>query len=417
MSRLIKLYAHFSQDSLYRNSTYLMSGAIVTAFFGFFFWIICARLFNSEQVGIATTLISVMSLISSFSFLGLGNSLIKYLPTSERKNEMINTSFTIVALTSISISIVYLIFINSLSPKLLFIKNDTIFSLLFIVFIVASSLNTISENIFIAFRSSVYILIKNIIFSIVRLMLPFILITLGAYGIFMSMGLATTIAYIFSLIILLRKFTYLLKPKINQNIIRKMAKFSLGNFIGGFIGSLPSMVLPIFLTNTIGAKYSAYFYMDMMVASLLYIVPTAVSQSLFAEGAYNEAELKIHLKKSIKIIAMIIIPAIIITFFFGKYILLAFGDEYSSGGVILLRILIISGIFFSINSVGNTILYIKHKIKLYILINFIGAFVILSLSTLLIHQNLIGIGIAWIIGNIVVSGIYFIINKDSLSYV
>jgi hypothetical protein len=40
-----------------------------------------------------------------------------------------------------------------------------------------------------------------------------------------------------------------------------------------------------------GAEFSAYFYMDMMIVSLFYIIPTATSQSLFAEGSYSETKL------------------------------------------------------------------------------------------------------------------------------
>ena len=117
-----------------------------------------------------------------------------------------------------------------------------------------------------------------------------------------------------------------------------------------------------------GAKFSAYFYLDMIIANLLYVIPTATSQSLFAEGSYGEIELKVHLKKAIKIISLILIPAILVTFLFGKYILLAFGKVYSSEGVIFLQILAISGIFLSINYICNAILNIKHKIKVIILL-------------------------------------------------
>jgi O-antigen/teichoic acid export membrane protein len=57
-----------------------------------------------------------------------------------------------------------------------------------------------------------------------------------------------------------------------------------------------------------GAKFSAYFYMAMMIVGLLYIIPSATSQSLFAEGSYGERELKVHFKKALKIISIIIIP-------------------------------------------------------------------------------------------------------------
>jgi len=86
-----KFYNYLANDSLYRNSIFLMLSTGVMAVFGFFFWITNARLYSSEQVGIGTTLISIMTLISSFSILGLGNGLIRYLPTSERKNKKINT--------------------------------------------------------------------------------------------------------------------------------------------------------------------------------------------------------------------------------------------------------------------------------------------------------------------------------------
>ena len=409
-----KFYNYLANDSLFRNSIYLMLSTGVMAVFGFFFWMINARLYSSEQVGIGTTLISIMTLISSFSLLGLGNSLIKYLPTSDKKNKKINTSFTLVGLTSIFISIFFLVFLKTFSPKLLFVRESIIFSLLFILFIVFSSLNTISESVFIAYRSSKFVLIKNTISSIAKLILPIFLVALGAYGIVVSMGIATAVAFLVSLVFLILRFNYLPKLIIDRIAVKRMTKFSLRSYIAAFIIRLPVMVLPILITNSIGAKFSAYFYMDMMIANLLYIIPMATSQSLFAEGSYSETVLRVHLKKAIKIISIIIIPAIIVTFLFGNYILLAFGKEYSSEGVVFLQILAISGIFLSINYIGNSILYIKNRIKLIILVNFIGTSVILSLSIILIHQNLLGIGVGWVMGQGIISVIYLLFIKKLL---
>jgi O-antigen/teichoic acid export membrane protein len=201
------------------------------------------------------------------------------------------------------------------------------------------------------------VFIKNTISSIAKLILPIFLVALGAYGIFMSMGIAIAVAFLVSLVFLILRFNYLPKPIIDRSIVKRMTKFSLGNYIAGFIGGLPVMVLPILITNSIGAKFSAYFYMDMMITSLLYIIPTATSQSLFAEGSYSETELKVQLKKAIKIISLILIPAILVTFLFGNYILLAFGKKYSYEGFILLKLLSISGIFISINAK----IYIKNR--------------------------------------------------------
>jgi O-antigen/teichoic acid export membrane protein len=115
------------------------------------------------------------------------------------------------------------------------------------------------------------------------------------------------------------------------------------------------------------------------------------SRSLFAEGPYSETELKMQLKNVIKIISIIIIPAIIVTSLFGNYVLLAFGKEYSYEGFILLKFLSISGIFISINAIGSVILNIKHRIKLLILLSLINTTVIFSLSVFFIKMNLFGV--------------------------
>ncbi len=89
------------------------------------------------------------------------------------------------------------------------------------------------------------------------------------------MEIAIAVAFLVSLVFLILHFNYLPKPIIDRIVVKRMTKFSLGNYIEGFIGELPVMVLPILITNSIGAKFSAYFYMAMMIASLLYIIPMA----------------------------------------------------------------------------------------------------------------------------------------------
>ena len=406
MKIISKFYNHLANDSLYRNSIYLMLSTAVMAFLGFFFWIINARLYSTEQVGIATTLISVVTLISSFSLFGFGAGLIRYLPTSKQKNEKINTGFTLVAIASIFISIIYLLGLNIFSPKLLFVRENIIFAILFILFVVFSSLNTISESVFVAYRSSKYILIKNTAFSIAKLALPILLISLGAYGIFASVGIASVVAVVLSLIFLILKFNYSINPIISKEVVKRMTKFSIGNYVAGFIGGLPMMVLPIIITNQLGPKFTAYYFMPMMIASFLYIIPQATTRSLFAEGSHREGEVGKFFNKSLKLNALLLLPAMMAVYFLGKYILLVFGFEYAREGTQFLQLLAISGVFIYINSVGGVMLNMKHKIKELIAINLTGALLILGLSNFLISKGLLGLGIAWIIGQGVISLVY-----------
>ncbi len=64
--------------------------------------------------------------------------------------------------------------------------------------------------------------------------------------------------------------------------------------------------------------------------------------SLFAEGSHFERELKSNVRKALKFIFLLLIPAVILIIFFGDYLLLLFEAEYSIKGLALLQIFAVS---------------------------------------------------------------------------
>ena len=70
------------KNTLFRNSFYLMLATAVMAGFGFFFWLIVARMFSTANIGLATTLISVMNMIAMLSLVGFDVTFVRFLPNS-----------------------------------------------------------------------------------------------------------------------------------------------------------------------------------------------------------------------------------------------------------------------------------------------------------------------------------------------
>ena len=86
--------ARLASDSLYRNSIFMAATSLFNAGCGFFFWMIAARLYTVEQVGLATALISSLGLIILFSRLGFDTSIIRFYP-SEDRGSVIGTSLAV----------------------------------------------------------------------------------------------------------------------------------------------------------------------------------------------------------------------------------------------------------------------------------------------------------------------------------
>ena len=68
--------------SLYLNAIYLMLNSVMYALTGFFFWIVAARLYPPEVVGLASSAIAAIGLLSLLSTLGLDYGLFRFLPAA-----------------------------------------------------------------------------------------------------------------------------------------------------------------------------------------------------------------------------------------------------------------------------------------------------------------------------------------------
>ena len=394
----LNVYKHILTDPLYRNSLFNMASTFILGGLGFVFWIIIARLYKPENVGIATTLISLMTLLSSFTILGLNVSLNRYLPKSPNKNDLINSSFVIVMLVSLLVCVIFLLGVPIFSPQLLFLRSNLFYIVSFTLFVIFCSWNILVESIFMAFRSAGNILIKNSIISTSKLVLPFAFIAFGAYGIFASAASGFALGVLVSLMILLLHFK--IRPSISVNIplIRETTMYSFANYIVDFTLYTPSLVLTIIILNILSAKYAAYFYVASMIQSILLVIPAATAQALLTEGAYNETELKNHIKKAITTILVILLPATAIIVFGGNIILQFFGKTYATEAFEFLQLYSISTIFTALLLIANTIMNVKHKIKALVILNIVAAVLTLWLSYAFISGKLVGIGWGLILG-------------------
>ena len=121
----IKVIIEKFKDPLHKNAIYLMMNHLVTSGLGFIFWMIVARYYPPEEVGLASVIISSMLLIAILGNLGFGIGLIRFLPNAKIKdaNEMINSCFTISGIFTSVLILIFLLGLNIWSPGLVFLRN------------------------------------------------------------------------------------------------------------------------------------------------------------------------------------------------------------------------------------------------------------------------------------------------------
>lgn len=340
-----------------------MASNFTMAGIGFFFWTICARLYTPEQIGLATTLISITGLVTSLSMFGFNTAIIRYLPKSKNKNDLINTAFAVVGIAAIVVTSITLIGLPWVTPKLAYIQKYPLFEFSFFVFMVIATLNAITDSVFTAYRKTQYILIINTIMSLVKLILPVVFVGMGMYGIYYSFLTSVNVALIASIIFLTLFFRYRFSPKIYKASFKQLWKFSFIQYIASTIVTISSNIAPLVITSRLGPSITAFFYMPNMIISLFMAIPRSTSNSLFAEGSTSNENLKHQITKMIISSYVLIFPAIMLLLILGDTILLWFGKQYSIEGTEFLKISALSLLITIPNYAFGTVQNIKKENK------------------------------------------------------
>ena len=401
-------------DSLYRNSIYLLLSSVIASLFGFIFWLIAAHLAPPSEIGIATTAISTVSLLATLSLFGWNNSLIKFLHEHRNKNSVITASFGLTTVISIILSAIYILNIHWLTPHIAYVFHSPVAKIILVITVAVSMLNILIESVFIAYKKSLFVFLKNALFTIGKVALLLILGSKTGYGLFLIIALLTVLSLIFSQLILYAKFGFHVSLINARPIIRDEIGYSLANYISSFFGAMSVLLLPVLVSNRLGSKDAAFYYIAASIAGVLYLIPENITKSLFSEAASDVYSLRYHTIRSTKFIISLLLPCILIIVIIGRDILLAFGEQYSSSDYVLLITLSISSIFVAITYICDAVFYVLKDNKDLLITNLLNAILVLgSIFVFMDRVGLEGVGIGWLIGQFLSSIVYvlFVFKK------
>jgi len=391
--------AEHIKSPLYRNSFFLMANTVVTSGLGFFFWMVVARFYTEAEVGWGSAIISVISLLAMLSVPGFGSSIIRFLPKAEKPQELINSCLTISGALAVVLAVIFIAGLDIWSPALAFIKRNIIFAVAFVFFVLAQTLYGAIASVFIARRRADFTLYKSAIFSLLKIPLPILMVIFfHTFGIAASWGIASAVALAVALFFFVPRVQphYKPVPSLNLGIIGSMWRYSGGSYFARIFDSAPALILPIMVVNLLGAEQNAYFYVTWIIATLLFSIPRAVAQSLFAEGAHFEEDLWRNVVKSLRFVFMILVPAVILALLVGKWLLLLFGEGYSESGLMLFRVLCLSSLFIGVIRIYTGTLRVEDRVReLALIFGFRAAATLVGSYLVMPVYGMVGIGYVW----------------------
>ncbi len=390
-------------DSLLRNSIFIMGSTVITSFIGYLYWIVAVHLYSVHDIGLVSAVISATTLTSSLANPGIGSFLIQMLPQRKAGYDWsvtLNAGIVVGTLTSLIAGIVVAIALPLFSNQFAILAHNAIYAIAFIVGVPLWTVTILLDQTFVAERATGNMLVRNVVFAILKLLLMILLAQVGVFGIFSSWVLALAISIVMGgwlLVPRLKRAYHLALHGIIQQVRTMLSSLAWHHFIN--LGStLPMYLLPIFVTIRLSATANAYFYTAWMLGSIFFMISPAVSTSLFAEGSHGTDDVVRKAGSSAVIISALLGPAMLTVFFGGHYILLLFGQSYAEHSLLLLTILAVSAVPDAITNIYVSVLRIQKRLRFAAFVNLGMALLTLLLALILLPiLGIVGVGWAFFI--------------------
>ena len=400
---------HTVLDSpLYANSAYLLLNQVTNYLLGFLFWIVVARLYTTEELGIGSALTSGGALLSFIATLGLGTGLIRYLPHFRASaTALINFYFTISALLAFVVAVVFIAGIPLWSAGLRLVRENMVFSGIFVAFVVIGTLYNLLGDTYVGLRRAEFSLLQGFIMGMTKLVLVVVLANiLHVIGILGSWTLATSATVGLGIFLFMERIQpgYRPLPTLRKHGSKEMMYFSFANYVGAGLWSVPGWLLPVIVVSKMGGQSSGYFFVSWAMAGVLFAIPTSISTSLFAQGSHGDTSMVRDSSKSLKLTTALVLPALALFEVVGDKLLLIFGRRYSLEGAGLLRIIAPSVLPLSVNVLYLAIAKVRKSLKDVILLAAGPAVGTLAFSFVLIpHLGIQGPAVAWLVSQTLVA--------------
>jgi len=377
------------------NALFLWATAITGAAAGFLFWNLSAHFYTTQEVGLASTVNSLMWLLSGVTSLGIGMGIVRFLNTAEDRKGMINTALSFTCLTSLLVGTVYVAGINLWTPGLIALRQPWFF-LIFLLLLVSTTHSIILQMVFLSLKRTSATFGVVVLLNILRLVFLFFFRAERAQGIVAAVAIATTLSNLFSFLILPRLISgFRPAAALSGPILRQLIPYSFAINMADFLNNTPTMLAPLLALENLGAAASAQVYIAWMMGSMMLSPSSAFAQSAFSEGASDPHRLRSILKKSGIYGLLITVTLATIGFLLSEWILRLFGPDYR-GAATFLKWLCIAAPLSALDSLFTTAFRVQKRLWTMIIINTMILILFIGSQSILLKTMGINImGIMW----------------------
>ena len=388
---------------LYRSSFALMLTTGLNGILGFAYWVLAARLYPADAVGVGAGAISAMMLVSSLGWIGLQYVLLRFVPVAgESQARLVRLTYaTAIAIGLVSAG-VFLLGFAHLAGLGLLTKSPltvTFFAASVALWIVFS----LQDPVLIGLRRAGWVPVENTTFGVIKAFLLIVLAAsasawaiLGAWVLGLVGLVAAINAALFGRLLRRERGVPSRLPR-----RRQLLRFATGHHFVALTAAVPDSLVSLLVLGFMPGAANAYYYSAWAVSFSLRLLAVNMSSALTVEGALAEARVRSLVRQVSRLALVVVIPLVVVVVALAGPIMRAFGPEYGHAAN-LLRLFALALIPFTVVNFVIAVERIRQRVGPALLIAAGSTLTTIGLDLWLIPKaGLSGAGWGWLLGQTV----------------
>ena len=398
-------------DPLLRNSALMFLTTVLMAGGGALFWVVAARVQTPENVGLAGSLVSAADALALFAQLGLNITLLRTMPTSDRRAADVATAACVVVTAGALFAFVYSALLPLTSPRLHDVLGSPITIGIFCVLVAMTALNVLTDSVFLSIdRVKSYLWLNGVLLGVAKCSLPFLIGGAGALGLYGSVGGAALLCGIASLVVIFTHVPGSRRPRPSRQLW-EARHFAGAGYATYVLNVIPQMVIPLLIINAVGPADSAVFFISTQIVTLQTAVVLAVGNSMYAEGERAPHRRLEVLRRGGVTLGVVALGGASVVLVMAPYFLQIFGTHYAEEGTLTLRVLSLGVLAFAFNYWSAMRLRMARHLRAMMGVQLSCTVLILVAAFLVAPYGTVWIAFAWACGQLVGGIIGYVVSR------
>lgn len=395
MGALASLRRH-ATDPVYANGYALVANAGLSAALGFLFWMVAARRFHADALGIGAAIVSAATLAALVGKAGFDAAVIRYAPSKEpRALRRLLARATLATIGLTTLVAVCVLLLASFGVPALAPMMTPPYAVAFVLLAVGTGSAWILDAFFIAEQRAEGVLLRNLAFNVVKIGVPLVIaFEWGGRAIPLAWGVGLAASLVVALSLLARRIATHVPT--GEAPSQGAFGYAMRNYALNLSEFLPGLLLPLLVLQALGPEENARFFLAWTIATVAFLASKAIAQSAFA-ALVRDCNARAAIAKGLALSALVLAPLAIVLHVGAPWILALFGPHYVASAP-LLRILALS--IAPIVALNLYLAYLKARdagweLTLVPLASLVA--LLAAMPFALARGGVVGVGYAWLV--------------------